>query len=202
MSRLSQRNWHNLTGTGLKNVLYQKQESMLPRLCQAVFFHPLGKIVQDIKSKKQLMKTMWFWFGASALFILVVLKNEDRWLKLRSFGLHLNAEQIAYSQDAQLQNSLYAQHVSDVTSRYPLWFWQQALAPLVKSVTVPPCVFLTQIFGRNLILFVVLGSLEEMQSKPVVFFVFYFWSIIELFRFVGFLFQQFVQNNGIVPKSS
>jgi len=33
-------------------------------------------------------------------------------------------------------------------------------------------------------LFVVLGSLEEMQSKAVVFFLFYFWSIIELFRSV------------------
>jgi len=51
-------------------------------------------------------------------------------------------------------------------------------------------------------LFVVLGSLEEMQSKPVVFFVFYFWSIIELFRLVGFFFQQEPQNNVVVPKNS
>uniref|UniRef100_A0A8B9TNK8 Very-long-chain (3R)-3-hydroxyacyl-CoA dehydratase n=1 Tax=Anas platyrhynchos TaxID=8839 RepID=A0A8B9TNK8_ANAPL len=45
------------------------------------------------------------------------------------------------------------------------------------------CELTNRVFGRNFILFVVLGSLEEMQSKAVVFFVFYFWSIIELFRY-------------------
>ncbi|KAM6306954.1 LOW QUALITY PROTEIN: very-long-chain (3R)-3-hydroxyacyl-CoA dehydratase-like [Podargus strigoides] len=55
-----------------------------------------------------------------------------------------------------------------------------SLIGLVRSPLIPTVV---QIFGRNFILFVVLGSLEEMQSKPVVFFVFYFWSIIELFRY-------------------
>ncbi|XP_010075631.1 PREDICTED: very-long-chain (3R)-3-hydroxyacyl-CoA dehydratase 3 [Pterocles gutturalis] len=55
-----------------------------------------------------------------------------------------------------------------------------SLIGLVRSPLIPAVV---QIFGRNFILFVVLGSLEEMQSKPVVFFIFYFWSIIELFRY-------------------
>lgn len=39
-----------------------------------------------------------------------------------------------------------------------------------------------QVAGRNVILFVIFGSLEEMQNKPVVFFVFYLWSTIEIFR--------------------
>ncbi|XP_027322403.3 very-long-chain (3R)-3-hydroxyacyl-CoA dehydratase 3 [Anas platyrhynchos] len=55
-----------------------------------------------------------------------------------------------------------------------------ALIGLVRSPLIPAII---QVFGRNFILFVVLGSLEEMQSKAVVFFVFYFWSIIELFRY-------------------
>ncbi|XP_009885683.1 PREDICTED: very-long-chain (3R)-3-hydroxyacyl-CoA dehydratase 3 [Charadrius vociferus] len=55
-----------------------------------------------------------------------------------------------------------------------------SLIGLVRSPLIPAVV---QIFGRNFILFVVLGSVEEMQSKAVVFFVFYFWSIIELFRY-------------------
>ncbi|KAM6352659.1 very-long-chain (3R)-3-hydroxyacyl-CoA dehydratase 3 isoform 3-T4 [Alca torda] len=55
-----------------------------------------------------------------------------------------------------------------------------SLIGLVRSPLIPAVM---QVFGRNFILFVVLGSLEEMQSKPVVFFVFYFWSIIELFRY-------------------
>lgn len=41
---------------------------------------------------------------------------------------------------------------------------------------------LLQVAGRNVILFVIFGSLEEMQNKAVVFFVFYLWSTIEIFR--------------------
>uniref|UniRef100_A0A3Q2CFV2 Very-long-chain (3R)-3-hydroxyacyl-CoA dehydratase n=1 Tax=Cyprinodon variegatus TaxID=28743 RepID=A0A3Q2CFV2_CYPVA len=36
---------------------------------------------------------------------------------------------------------------------------------------------------RNVILFVIFGSLEDMQNKAVVFFVFYLWSSIEIFRY-------------------
>ncbi|KAM3609736.1 uncharacterized protein V6R79_019590 [Siganus canaliculatus] len=42
---------------------------------------------------------------------------------------------------------------------------------------------LVQLAGRNFILFIIFGTLEEMHSKPVVFFVFYLWSFIELFRY-------------------
>ncbi|NXT16953.1 HACD3 dehydratase, partial [Prunella fulvescens] len=56
-----------------------------------------------------------------------------------------------------------------------------SLIGLVRSPVIPSVVQV--IFGRNFVLFVILGSLEEMQSKPVVFFIFYFWSIIELFRY-------------------
>uniref|UniRef100_A0A3Q2CGC7 Very-long-chain (3R)-3-hydroxyacyl-CoA dehydratase n=1 Tax=Cyprinodon variegatus TaxID=28743 RepID=A0A3Q2CGC7_CYPVA len=35
----------------------------------------------------------------------------------------------------------------------------------------------------NVILFVIFGSLEDMQNKAVVFFVFYLWSSIEIFRY-------------------
>lgn len=44
------------------------------------------------------------------------------------------------------------------------------------------CSFSLQVTGRNVILFVIFGSLEDMQNKPVVFFVFYLWSTIEIFR--------------------
>ncbi|KAG7267410.1 hypothetical protein CRUP_012511 [Coryphaenoides rupestris] len=40
--------------------------------------------------------------------------------------------------------------------------------------------------GRNVILFVIFGSLEQMQNKSVVFFVFYLWSTIEIFRVLTF----------------
>ncbi|XP_062290367.1 very-long-chain (3R)-3-hydroxyacyl-CoA dehydratase-like [Scomber scombrus] len=41
----------------------------------------------------------------------------------------------------------------------------------------------TKVAGRNVILFVIFGSLEDMQNKSVVFFVFYLWSTIEIFRY-------------------
>ncbi|XP_068168526.1 very-long-chain (3R)-3-hydroxyacyl-CoA dehydratase-like [Antennarius striatus] len=54
------------------------------------------------------------------------------------------------------------------------------LLGLVRTGFLPA---LIQVAGRNVILFVVFGSLEQMQSKPVVFFVFYLWSSIEIFRY-------------------
>ncbi|TRY87118.1 hypothetical protein DNTS_008180 [Danionella cerebrum] len=51
---------------------------------------------------------------------------------------------------------------------------------LVKTGVTPAFI---QVMGRNFILFVIFGSLEDMQNKPVVFFVFYLWSTIEIFRY-------------------
>ncbi|XP_048887207.1 very-long-chain (3R)-3-hydroxyacyl-CoA dehydratase isoform X1 [Brienomyrus brachyistius] len=51
---------------------------------------------------------------------------------------------------------------------------------IVRTGLMPP---LIQLVGRNVILFVIFGSLEDMQNKAVVFFVFYLWSIIEIFRY-------------------
>ncbi|TWW67682.1 very-long-chain (3R)-3-hydroxyacyl-CoA dehydratase-like [Takifugu flavidus] len=54
------------------------------------------------------------------------------------------------------------------------------LLGLVKTGFFPAMI---QVAGRNVILFVIFGSLEEMQNRPVVFFVFYLWSTIEVFRY-------------------
>uniref|UniRef100_A0A8D0GRJ0 Very-long-chain (3R)-3-hydroxyacyl-CoA dehydratase n=1 Tax=Sphenodon punctatus TaxID=8508 RepID=A0A8D0GRJ0_SPHPU len=54
------------------------------------------------------------------------------------------------------------------------------LIGLVRSPFIPT--FL-QVMGRNFVLFVILGSLEEMQNKAVVFFIFYLWSFIEIIRY-------------------
>ncbi|XP_061531914.1 very-long-chain (3R)-3-hydroxyacyl-CoA dehydratase isoform X2 [Phycodurus eques] len=51
---------------------------------------------------------------------------------------------------------------------------------VVRTGVIPT---LIQVLGRNFILFVIFGCLEEMQNKPVVFFVFYLWSAIEIFRY-------------------
>ncbi|XP_072242018.1 very-long-chain (3R)-3-hydroxyacyl-CoA dehydratase [Leuresthes tenuis] len=51
---------------------------------------------------------------------------------------------------------------------------------VVRTGVVPTVI---QVVGRNFILFIILGSLEEMHRQPVVFFIFYLWSTIEIFRY-------------------
>ncbi|XP_049579758.1 very-long-chain (3R)-3-hydroxyacyl-CoA dehydratase isoform X2 [Syngnathus scovelli] len=51
---------------------------------------------------------------------------------------------------------------------------------LVRTGVIPT---LIQVLGRNFVLFIIFGCLEEMQNKPVVFFAFYLWSAIEIFRY-------------------
>ncbi|CAN9499348.1 unnamed protein product [Ophioblennius macclurei] len=51
----------------------------------------------------------------------------------------------------------------------------------IVSTSVIPTFF--QVVGRNFILFIIFGSLEQMHNKAVVFFVFYLWSSIELVRY-------------------
>ncbi|XP_032417317.1 very-long-chain (3R)-3-hydroxyacyl-CoA dehydratase-like isoform X3 [Xiphophorus hellerii] len=54
------------------------------------------------------------------------------------------------------------------------------LLGLVKTGFFPAMI---QVAGRNVILFVIFGCLDEMQNKAVVFYVFYLWSSIEIFRY-------------------
>ncbi|XP_031723411.1 very-long-chain (3R)-3-hydroxyacyl-CoA dehydratase [Anarrhichthys ocellatus] len=51
---------------------------------------------------------------------------------------------------------------------------------VVRTGVIPT---LIQVVGRNFILFIIFGSVEEMHNQPVVFFVFYLWSAIEIFRY-------------------
>uniref|UniRef100_A0A8C9ZTK7 Very-long-chain (3R)-3-hydroxyacyl-CoA dehydratase n=1 Tax=Sander lucioperca TaxID=283035 RepID=A0A8C9ZTK7_SANLU len=51
---------------------------------------------------------------------------------------------------------------------------------VVQTGVIPTFI---QVVGRNFILFIIFGSLGEMHNQPVVFFVFYLWSTIEIFRY-------------------
>ncbi|CAJ1056625.1 very-long-chain (3R)-3-hydroxyacyl-CoA dehydratase [Xyrichtys novacula] len=51
---------------------------------------------------------------------------------------------------------------------------------VVRTGVIPTVI---QVVGRNFVLFIIIGSLEEMHNQPVVFFVFYLWSSIEIFRY-------------------
>ncbi|XP_061451677.1 very-long-chain (3R)-3-hydroxyacyl-CoA dehydratase 3 isoform X2 [Rhineura floridana] len=54
---------------------------------------------------------------------------------------------------------------------------------LIGLVRTPLAPVLLQTCGRNFVLFIVLGGTEEMQNKAVVFFIFYIWTMIEIFRY-------------------
>ncbi|XP_028561206.2 very-long-chain (3R)-3-hydroxyacyl-CoA dehydratase 3 [Podarcis muralis] len=54
---------------------------------------------------------------------------------------------------------------------------------LIGLIRAPFMPVILQVFGRNFVLLIVLGGVEEMQSKAVVFFIFYIWSMVEIFRY-------------------
>ncbi|XP_063044536.1 very-long-chain (3R)-3-hydroxyacyl-CoA dehydratase-like isoform X2 [Engraulis encrasicolus] len=59
----------------------------------------------------------------------------------------------------------------------------EVLNPALGLVNTPVFPAMVQVMGRNVILFVIFGSLVEMQNRIIVFFVFYTWSAIEIFRY-------------------
>lgn len=62
---------------------------------------------------------------------------------------------------------------------------REIMFPSTEFLISDICFTNRQVAGRNVILFVIFGSLEEMQNRPVVFFVFYLWSSIEIFRYLS-----------------
>lgn len=81
------------------------------------------------------------------------------------------------SKDLATQHNLgwVLQPTSGSAASSPPWSRRYCQSSLTNNAML-------QVAGRNVILFVIFGSLEEMQSRPVVFFVFYLWSTIEVFR--------------------
>lgn len=59
---------------------------------------------------------------------------------------------------------------------------------IVRTGVIPT---LIQVVGRNFILFIIFGCLEEMHHQPVVFFVFYLWSAIESVRYPFYMLGSF-----------
>lgn len=59
----------------------------------------------------------------------------------------------------------------------------EIINPLIGLVKTGVLSAVIQVVGRNFILFIILGQLEEMQNEDIVFFIFYLWSTIEIFRY-------------------
>ncbi|OCT86747.1 very-long-chain (3R)-3-hydroxyacyl-CoA dehydratase 3 [Xenopus laevis] len=59
----------------------------------------------------------------------------------------------------------------------------EIINPLIGLVKTGVAPALIQVLGRNFIIFFILGQLDEMQTKAIVFFILYLWSSIEIFRY-------------------
>jgi len=73
----------------------------------------------------------------------------------------------------------YAQLIQCLEIMHPLLgFTKTSVAPALLQVT-----------GRNVILFGLIASEERIQNQPVVFFLFFIWSISDLIRYPFYLLQ-------------
>ncbi|XP_044300969.1 very-long-chain (3R)-3-hydroxyacyl-CoA dehydratase 3 isoform X2 [Varanus komodoensis] len=73
--------------------------------------------------------------------------------------------------------------VADMICFCQMLAFMEIMNTLTGLVRAPLAPVVLQVCGRNFILFAVLGGVEEMQGKAVVFFIFYIWSMIEIFRY-------------------
>ncbi|XP_067411653.1 very-long-chain (3R)-3-hydroxyacyl-CoA dehydratase 3 isoform X1 [Emydura macquarii macquarii] len=122
---------------------------------------------------------------------LFLAPDFDRWLDESDAEMELKAKEeerinkIRIESRAPKDHSFYDTFhtIADMMYFCQTLAFLEILNSLVGIVRSPFIPSLFQVLGRNFVLFVVLGNVEEMQSKAVVFFIFYFWSIIEIFRY-------------------
>ncbi|RZF49265.1 hypothetical protein LSTR_LSTR002886 [Laodelphax striatellus] len=70
----------------------------------------------------------------------------------------------------------------------------EVMHPLFGYTTGSTCIAFAQVTGRAAILFVMIDAEPRMQSKPVVFYLFLIWSIIEIVRYPFYIAQIFKLN--------
>lgn len=58
----------------------------------------------------------------------------------------------------------------------------EVLHPIFGYTKGGPLIPFMQVSGRNFVLFLMIDFEERMQTKPVVFYVFLIWSLVEIFR--------------------
>ncbi|KAF3830622.1 hypothetical protein GH733_004441 [Mirounga leonina] len=115
---------------------------------------------------------------------LFLAPDFDRWLDESDAEMELRAK---VSKDRRIETN-QSFHDTFHTLADMMYFCQMlsvvetinAAIGVTKSPVTPS---LIQLCGRNFILFIIFGTMEEMQNKAVVFFVFYSWSAIEIFRY-------------------
>lgn len=85
----------------------------------------------------------------------------------------------------------------------PLKFCQllqylEVLHPIFGYTKGGPLVPFFQVTGRNFVLFVMITLEPRMQTKPVVFYVFCIWSLVEVVRYPYYISQMFKSNIGLL----
>ncbi|KAH0620085.1 hypothetical protein JD844_014673 [Phrynosoma platyrhinos] len=122
---------------------------------------------------------------------LFLAPDFDRWLDESDAEMELKAKEEERINKINIENRIPKDHSFFDTfhATADVMYFSQMLAvmeivnTLTGLVRAPLAPVLIQVSGRNFILFLVLGGEEEMQSKAVVFFVFYIWSMTEIFRY-------------------
>eukprot|EP00069_Balaena_mysticetus_P020366 bmy_12699T0 len=104
---------------------------------------------------------------------LFLAPDFDRWLDESDAEMELRAKSF-YDTFHTVADMMYFCQMLAVVEAI------NAAIGVTKSSVIPS---LFQLLGRNFILFIVFGTMEEMQNKAVVFFVFYVWSTAEILRY-------------------
>ncbi|XP_030620984.1 very-long-chain (3R)-3-hydroxyacyl-CoA dehydratase-like [Chanos chanos] len=83
------------------------------------------------------------------------------------------------------QDALYSAFSSCATVLYNCQILSvvEVINPMLGLIRTPVFPVMIQVVGRNFMLFVIFGSLPEIQNQAIVFFVFYLWSAMEIFRY-------------------
>ncbi|XP_064868504.1 very-long-chain (3R)-3-hydroxyacyl-CoA dehydratase-like isoform X2 [Oncorhynchus nerka] len=122
---------------------------------------------------------------------LFLAPDFDRWLDESDAEMELQAKEEEKINKVSIESRIRKDHsfydtfhtIADMMYFCQMMAVAEVMNPLVGLVKTGVFPAMIQVVGRNVILFVIFGSLEEMQNKAVVFFVFYLWSTIEIFRY-------------------
>ncbi|XP_008556949.1 very-long-chain (3R)-3-hydroxyacyl-CoA dehydratase [Microplitis demolitor] len=96
---------------------------------------------------------------------------------------------IKYSRDGPDSMKETYKSVGSLLKFAQLMQFLEVMHPIFGYTRGNPLIPFVQVGGRAFILFVMIESEERMQTKPVVFYLFFVWSLVEIFRYPYYITQ-------------
>lgn len=90
---------------------------------------------------------------------------------------------ILYYRDGPDVISKTYEYVGNAMKFVQLLQFLEVLHPIFGYTKGSPLIPLAQVIGRNFVLFLMIEWEERMQTKPVVFYLFIIWSLVEVIRY-------------------